>query len=245
MPASGFREDISEVCALLLSLSGGTYKVILFSSLIIDRTPHILHGHDNGKEGKHTVAFFYCSFQESATHIAVNFLKSVNAQIFVGHRPFKELKDLHEKHGSLGSASQFDLCTALAAVATNPDLETADQDTSTQNTSSSTITIVLDGLDEVPSGELQKQYFDVIEALAKLQASQLRIIVVSRFQTVIKNRLKATLGWKCMRRTVDDVESDIDIFNGSQISQNEILRGLDTKLKKIIRSELGQGRPGM
>jgi hypothetical protein len=169
----------------------------------------------------------------------------VNAQLFVKHKRFEQLKDLYERDRSFGSASQSDLCTALAAIAMNPNIETADQVSLKQCTSQSTITILLDGLDQVPLGDLRKQYFNVIDALAKLQAPQLRIVVVSRFQTVIKNCLKEHLGWKHMSRTLDDVESDVDIFNEGQISQNEILSGLGVHLKRTIRSRLGQGRPGM
>lgn len=222
--------------------------LICGSSLLVDHASRLLSNPADNQGCKHIVTYFYCSFQESATQEAINFLKSVNAQIFVRHADFKQLKDLYERSGQT-VPSQTELCAILAAIAKSPDTEEVDQGVHEverrTNHSSSTITIILDGLDEVPTGRLQNQYFSVFDALAKLEASQLRIIVVSRFQNIIKHRLTGALGWECMSRTSEDVETDIDLFNQEQISEHHVLNALDSRIKTAIRKRLGQDRPGM
>jgi hypothetical protein len=174
-------------------------------------------------------------------------LKSVTAQLFIKYGRFKELTDLYTKTQPF-RPPQNELLTTLVAVATYPSPEVPGQlldvESEEQKQSSHTITIIIDGLDEVPIRN-RDQYFLIFDTVAKLKAPQFRMVVVSRFQTPIKNRFTETSGWTSTSRTPQDVEADIELYNRQQISRDKCLRDLSDPIKQSIRDRLGQGKPGM
>jgi hypothetical protein len=109
-----------------------------------------------------------------------------------------------------------------------------------------TLTVVVDGLDEVPVADsLQDQFLTVLDELANFKTSNIRIIVVSRDQFTIKQHLQPESGWLAVSRTAQAVESDIDLFAQHSISSIKVLQKQSDELKASIRDRLGQGSIGM
>lgn len=155
----------------------------------------MLTGLDGLKGGRHAVAFFFCRFQDSPTLTAIDFLKSICAQLLVKHGQFKGLTDLYASTQPY-RPPQNELLTILGNVAKNPSVVVANQHLGIEHPSQSpnTLTIIIDGLDEVPAGDLRKQYFTVLNALAELKAPQFRVVVVSQFRTAIEKPFERGLG---------------------------------------------------
>lgn len=195
---------------------------------------------------KHTVVYFYCSFQDSSTYDAGKFLKSILAQLFIKHDAFPELVQVFHNNQPY-PVSQNELREALAAVISNPNPKPRNKglERETDIATSNTITLIIDALDEVPSGFKQKQFFSVLEFLAQLNAPDFRLIVFSRASKGIQQHLKKQLGWSWMRRSDEDVEIDIDLFPQKQILEHAILNERPDRIKLSIRKCLGQGKTGM
>lgn len=85
----------------------------------------------------------------------------------------------------------------------------------------------------------------MLDYLVRLGAPHFRIIVVSRFQPIIKHNIKEDIGWSSMNRTVENIQADIDLFALQHISQHNALADQNDKVKDSIRCRFGQGRKGM
>ncbi|KAF1973605.1 hypothetical protein BU23DRAFT_464183, partial [Bimuria novae-zelandiae CBS 107.79] len=88
---------------------------------------------------------------------------------------------------------------------------------------SRSLTLVIDGLDEVRSGGPQNQFLSVLNDLAKKENPHFRVIIFSRMQAIIRNPLKTALGWKPLSRDIGQIERDIDLLALQQISQRAVL----------------------
>lgn len=193
---------------------------------------------------KHYLGHFYCSFRERETFDVANFQRSIIAQLCHKRDMFSELKNLYEKcQPYLPSSDQLSsVFHSIIESLTNPAKAPGNLSSSS---SEETVTLFLDGLDEVPPGSLRDEFLNELEKIASVKQRNLRIVVVSREEADIKSSLSVKDGWTWLTRHAEQVTRDIEEFVETRILKHRRLRSQSNEIKTRLRSRLSVRAQGM
>ena len=96
------------------------------------------------------------------------------------------------------------------------------------------IVIVLDALDEVPFGPLRDDVLDLLLQLTELKSPMLRILVSSRKDRDIEERLILEAGWRSQPIESHLVSEDIGRFVRGELEHRPKLRTQSAEIKDLI-----------
>lgn len=107
------------------------------------------------------------------------------------------------------------------------------------------IILILDALDEVPYGPFRDAILDFLAKLTELNLRCLRILVTSRREGDISERLLGTTAWISVRIDPHNVKDDIHRFVTGQIAQHWNLKMQSEEVKQLIIEGLVEKADGM
>ena len=107
------------------------------------------------------------------------------------------------------------------------------------------IVIVLDALDEVPFGPLRDDVLDLLLQLTELKSPMLRILVSSRKDQDIEERLILEAGWRSQPIESHLVSEDIGRFVRGELTHRPKLRTQSTQIKDLITTGIVDLSGGM
>ncbi|TGO37754.1 hypothetical protein BHYA_0090g00440 [Botrytis hyacinthi] len=222
----------------------GSGKTMICSHLI-ENIPNILRitSPEVTSNNAHLVAFYYCSFSDNSTFDVGNFQRSIIAQFCDRCGLLPELKDLY-KNCKPYPPSTVQLTTLLLSIISSLEDPTATLAILEQTEACRSITLVIDGLDEVPPGKQRDGYLQVIEKLSSTQNPNFRIVIVSREEGDLKASFPKG-GWRWLIRDNAHVTLDIEQFVQARISNHRRLNSQSIEIKNLISRRLSQGSDGM
>ncbi|KAF7927505.1 uncharacterized protein EAE98_005887 [Botrytis deweyae] len=222
----------------------GSGKTIICSHLI-ENIPKILKIIPPGvtSNNAHLVAYYYCSFSDNSTFDVGNFQRSIIAQLREKYGLLPELKELYDNCAPF-PPSTVQLTTLLLSIISSLEGSSAILTNSEQNEACRSITLVIDGLDEVPLGKPRDGYLQFIEKLSSIQNPNFRIVIVSREEGDLKASFPKDQ-WRWLMRDVAHVTIDIEQFVRARISNHRRLNSQSTEIKSLISRRLSQGSEGI
>ncbi|KAF7868722.1 uncharacterized protein EAF02_009458 [Botrytis sinoallii] len=223
----------------------GSGKTMICSHLI-ENIPNILRitSPEVTSNSSHLVAFYYCSFSDNSTFDVSNFQRSIIAQLCDKYGLLPELKELYEKCKPY-PPSTVQLTALILSIISSLQGSSATFTNSEQTEACRSITLVIDGLDEVPPGKQRDDYLRVIEKLSSIQNPNFRIVIVSREEGDLKASFPKNYGWRWLIRGTAHVTLDIKQFVQARISNHRRLNSQSTEIKTLISRRLSQGSEGM
>ncbi|KAK6607214.1 ankyrin repeat protein [Botrytis cinerea] len=223
----------------------GSGKTMICSHLI-ENIPNILRviSPKATSNNTHLVAFYYCSFSDNSTFDVGNFQRSIIAQLYEKHGLLPEVKELYESCKPY-PPSTVQLTTLLLSIVSSLEAFPAMLTNSEQTEACQSITLVVDGLDEVPPGKPRDGYLQVIEKLNSIQDPNFRIVIVSREEGDLKSSFPKDYGWTWLIRDTAHITLDIEQFVQARISNHRRLNSQSTEIKTLISRRLSQGCDGM
>ncbi|TGO56215.1 hypothetical protein BOTNAR_0228g00150 [Botryotinia narcissicola] len=215
------------------------------SSYLIENIPKILRitSLEVTLKNAHLVAFYYCSFSDDSTFDVNNFQSSVIAQLCENYGIVPELKRLYENCKPY-PPSTIQLTALLLSIISSLKSSSATFTNSEQTEACRSITLVIDGLDEVPPVKPRDGYLNVIKTLSSIQDQNFRIVIVSREEGDLKASFSKD-GWRWLMRDVTHVTLDIEKFVQARISSNSTLSSQSLDIKTLISRRISQGSKGM
>ncbi|KAI9651286.1 hypothetical protein NHQ30_001324 [Ciborinia camelliae] len=190
------------------------------------------------------VAFYYCSFSDNSTFDVVNFQKSVIAQICEKCNLFPELKELYENWKPYPAPTN-QLTTLLLSIIRSITGSSIQSAVSSHAEVIKSITLIIDGLDEVPPGKPRDGFLKVIGELKSIEHQRFRVIVVSREEGDIKSSFPKDDGWQWLMRDTVHITLDIEQFVQARITNHRRLNSQSSEIKNLISERLSQGSKGM
>jgi hypothetical protein len=181
------------------------------------------------------VAYFYFDFNDTDKQNAATYVSSLIAQLCsqVVNLPEK-LKELYKRcNNGKQKAAIYDLKSVLALFAEMKELD---------------IFIVADALDECPKGREKGFREELLELIVEVKAwpiSNIHLLVTSRPEPDIGEKLTPLLTTKAISIQGSEVESDIKLYIGSQLSTDPKLRKWSSEVKEEIEKTLIAGAKGM
>ena len=220
----------------LLWLNGGVGcgKSILCSSIVEELQS------DNHP---YTVAYFYSSWDNPASHNLSVILSCLLSQFAFDSRFVSRLETLKKKSEKRSLVSN-DYLRVLLEVLSEFSSRTK-FDTSDDDQEMSPIVLVLDALDEVPFGAQRDAVIQFLSDLAAAQLPCLRVLITSRRDIDIEDRLVIKGSYKSQEIPTLEVQQDIELFVNGQIARHPRLRGQSDKVKKTISEGLVRIADGM
>jgi ankyrin repeat domain-containing protein 50 len=179
-------------------------------------------------------AYFYFDFNDTQKQNATNFLSSVLCQLCckVLDLPLK-IKEIYLRftNGSF-KATVHDLVAAVSGFARTEQLDD--------------IFIVADALDECPTfkGE-REEVLDVIRDIVALSPSNLHLIVTSRPELDIKEKLSTVPTLSSLSIQNSDAKVDIKTYIADCLAKDSKLKGWSNDVKVLIEDRLANGAKGM
>jgi hypothetical protein len=198
---------------------------------------------------EHVVLYFYCSFRYIYTSDVTNFLTSILLQLCGKEKMFPELEKLFNDCQP-NPPSRPQLLTALQSILKS----IVGQGGSLQNVSEvahhatepfKTVTLILDGLEEVVAGDPLNDFLEALESLVSIQEQDFRIINISRKNAEIESYMGKSDGWTWSERNATEVELEIYEFAQFRISRHRKLKLQDIAITELICRELSKGAKGM
>ena len=107
------------------------------------------------------------------------------------------------------------------------------------------VVIVLDALDEVPFGPLRDDVLDLLLQLTQLKSPILRILVSSRKDRDIEERLILEAGWRSQPIESHLVSEDIGRFVRGELTHRPKLRAQSAEIKDLITTGIVDLSGGM
>jgi ankyrin repeat domain-containing protein 50 len=240
---------VQRACNHLLTFLAGCGKTILRYSFIHPRhhlTAHVLTYSsstviDNIEAYCHlnsdpAVAYFYFDFNDPEKQNATNCLSSLIAQLCsqVVDLP-KKLKDLYSRcNEGKHKAGMPALIAILKAFA----LAEEPHD----------IFIIADALDECPKNgeqELRSELLDLITEISSWSPSNIHLLVTSRQEPDIKERLMPLLTTPAISVEGSEADADIKKYIENQLSTDPKLKGWSDDVKERIKHTLVKRAKGM
>jgi hypothetical protein len=148
------------------------------------------------------------------------------------------------KNNEPWAPSQRELCAVLTSVLKNEVSKSSAAEKRALETFTS-ITLIMDALDEVPPGHLQNEVLEFLDQLALLDLTNVRIVVVSRPETAIMDHLNRKNGWTCREILPGQVETDIRLFAEHEINKHGTLKLQPLEVKSKICDGLSRAAQGM
>ncbi|KAF8850696.1 hypothetical protein BDZ45DRAFT_632632 [Acephala macrosclerotiorum] len=225
----------------------GSGKTIL-CSLLIDKMPALL-SLIYPSITEHIVVYFYCSFRATETSDVSTFLKSILVQLCERRKIYPAVEDLWEA-SKPHQASRSNLLTTLLDVLKYICCPTETSKNGSEVGKSatslrSTVTLIIDGLDEGIAGYLRTEFLDTLETISTSQMANFRIINVSREDAEIKSYMDRNNGWTWSMRTAADVEHEVYMFAKVRISRHRMLKMQNQTIQDLICGLLSKGAGGM
>ncbi|KAF7957821.1 hypothetical protein EAE96_003391 [Botrytis aclada] len=211
----------------------GSGKTMICSHLI-ENIPNILRvtSPEVTSNNAHLVAFYYCSFSDNSTFDVGNFQRSIIAQLRDKYGFLPELKELYENCNPY-PPSTVQLTTLLLSIVGSLEGSSPTTTNSENIEPCRSITLVIDGLDEIPPGKPRNGYLQVIEKLTSIQAPNFRIVIVSREEGDLKASFPKD-GWRWLMRDTAHVTLDIEQFVQARITNHRRLASQSTEIKTLI-----------
>jgi hypothetical protein len=179
------------------------------------------------------VAYYYFSFNDSEKQIAVNFISSVVAQLCM------QVVDLPEELKGL-----YSRCNDGERKAAMPNLK-AILKPFTMMKKLQNIFMVIDALDECPRDGDREEVLGLIAEMKTWSPSNLHLLVTSRQETDIDEKLVTLLTAPAISIQGPQVASDIELYVNDQIATVTKWKQLKVGLKLEIKETLVKGANGM
>lgn len=97
---------------------------------------------------------------------------------------------------------------------------------------------MIDGLDEVPFGSARTAIIKAIQEIAELQLTHVKVLILSRPESDIRESLETNARWKQQAIPRDATNCDIAIFVKQEMARNTQFKSLPETSKSEIRSRL-------
>ena len=121
------------------------------------------------------------------------------------------------------------LITTLAEISSNGTLDARERDQEI-----APIVIILDALDEIPFGFQRDAMIEFLNDLAAAHLGCLRVLITSRRDIDIEERLASKGIYKSQEISTDHVKQDVGIFVEGQIARHPRLKLQSARVKKMI-----------
>ena len=219
----------------------GSGKTILCSS-IIEKVQPSTTSSDSLSQG--TMAYFYISWADARTQDLGVILRSILAQVALDDRFTHELEALsmdNEKR----IVNRDDMFIRFRNALTKIDAQSNGMNDTSDAPDTAPIFLVLDALDEVPYGPLRDKILDFLAELTKLNLRCLRILLTSRREGDISQRLLAMKACKPVTIDTHNVKEDIRQFVDHQIAGHWNLKMQSEKVKLQISNGIVEMAGGM
>jgi len=106
--------------------------------------------------------------------------------------------------------------------------------------------IIIDGLDEIPYGARRAAILRLLGVISNRQTyPHLHLLVSSRYERDIETILVNLPQWNSLMISQENVETDLDIYISSQMTQNPRLQAQPDNIRCEIREKLVRGAGGM
>ena len=191
-----------------------------------------------------TLAYFYISWAATRTHDLGVLLRSILAQVSSDDRFTHQLQALYTENEQR-VVNRDDMFDILRNVLTNIDAQSLGLEGRQNDHNVEPVILVCDALDEVPYGPLRDAILDFLSKLTELNLRCLRILVTSRREGDISERLLATTAWTSVRIDPHNVKDDIHRFVVGQIAQHWNLKMQSQEVKQLITEGLVEKAGGM
>jgi archaellum biogenesis ATPase FlaH len=195
--------------------------------------------HSNSNPGT-IIAYYYFSFDDSGKQTAYNMVSSLVAQICNSITDLPEdLTVLYDRCFALKQhAAMSELRAILKLLASRISVETT--------TTTKDIFIVIDALDECSKRDEERQEtLDVIEDIRSWSLANFHILITSRKEQDIEERVVKLLTEAPISIEGSQVADDIDLFINERIETVSKLQRLPQDLKTEIKDVLRKGANGM
>lgn len=179
-----------------------------------------------------TTAYFYFSWDSSESHDLGTVLGCILAQLASDSRFLPRLEILKQE-GDRRVLNRDDMFKALLEGLSSASSGSS-QGPSNHTDVTAPIVLVLDALDEIPFGTQRDAILDFLKDLSAARLACLRIIVTSRRDIDIEERLVSDGCWKSQQIDTVHVDQDIEFFVNGQMSRNPRLKSQSSKVKTII-----------
>ena len=237
-----FEEWIyGKVSFIWLNGDVGSGKTILCSS-IIEKVRSSTIPDNSLSQG--TMAYFYVSWADASTHDIGVILRSILAQVALDDRFTHELEALR-KDNDKRVVNRDDMFIRLRNALTKIEAQSNGMNGTSDAPNMAPIFLILDALDEVPYGPLRDVILDFIAELTKLKLRCLRILLTSRREGDISERLRAMTACKPVTIDPHDVKEDIRQFIDHQIARHWNLKMQPEEVKLQISNGIVEMAGGM
>ena len=237
-----FKEWIhGEVSFIWLNGDVGSGKTVLCSS-VIEKVQSSTTPGDSLNQG--TVAYFYISWADARTHDLGVILRSILAQVALDDRFIHELEALR-KDNDKRVVNRDDMFIRLRSALTKIEAQANGMNGKSDTPNTAPVFLVLDALDEVPYGPLRDNILDFLAELTRLKIRCLRILLTSRKEGDISERLLAMTTCKPVTIDPHNVREDIRLFVDHQIGGHWNLKMQSEKVKLQISNGIVEMAGGM
>lgn len=202
----------------------GCGKTILCSSIVEKLQGTVDH--------LYTTAYFYFSWDNADSHDLGIVLRCILAQLTSDSRFLARLEALKEE-GERRVLNRDDMYKALLEALCGIPLEYAVEH-SDNSYKTAPVVLIFDALDEIPFGGPRDAIIDLLNSLATVQPVCLRIIVTSRRDFDIEERLVTSGGWKSQQIDPKHVDHDIGLFVNGQMSKHPRMKLQSDKVKRMV-----------
>ncbi|KAF2650331.1 HET-domain-containing protein [Lophiostoma macrostomum CBS 122681] len=173
------------------------------------------------------VLYFYFTFRDTRTFELDTLYRSFIVQLCRHDVALAKIADVYEKNKPYQPSEKQLHDTLLSMLGSKP------------------ITIMLDGLDEIPPGRRRDACLEFVEEILQLQVICNRLVVFSRGEADIRECLQPSVGWHQVAIPLKNIEKDIGTYVDAEISSGRKLRRLDAVVKSRIRQSLTVHCKGM
>lgn len=186
------------------------------------------------------IAYYYFSFNDGEKQTTCNMASSLVAQIC------SSITDVPKDLIAL-----YDRCSVWKRRAAMSDLRAILKLLTSRVEGEATayindIFIVIDALDECPQRDYErKEALDLIEEMKSWSSTKLHLLVTSREETDIKERIVDFVTEPPISIQGSQVAADIDLYINDQLETNRKLKRLPQDLKAEIKKALVEGANGM
>lgn len=215
---------------LWLNGTVGCGKTVLCSSIIhYIQNLKVSDGPSSGCE----LAYAYISWNDQTTHDIGTLVRAFLAQLSGNPTILAQITRLHteSQRRVLNRDDITDCLMSAIRQLSGDDLRNKGSDNGMEPTS---LVLVLDGLDEVPFGLLRDDLLDLLLQLAELKSPILRILVSSRKDRDIEERLMLEAQWRSQPIESRLVSEDIGRFVRSQLAHHWNLKTQSVEIKGLI-----------
>lgn len=225
---------------LWLNGTVGCGKTVLCSSII----HHIQNLELFDGSSRCELAYAYISWDDQTTHDLGTLIRAFLSQLSGIAAISSQLTRLYTENQKR-VLNRDDIKDCLITAIRQLSADSSKNKVKDEGMDQSFVVIVLDALDEVPFGSLRDDVLDLLLQLTELKSPILRILVSSRKDRDIEERLILEAGWRSQPIETHLVSEDIGRFVRGQLTRRPKLRMQSAEIKELITTGIVDLSGGM